>query len=162
MTNETGANAPNGYATMTDAIKLSGIAKSTFYEYLNKGTISSSLVNFKGKERKFIQHSEILRVFGKLHGGQTEQNEVIQNLSASTDDSELVRLRIELEKVRTEKDGLAEVLKEVRATKESLEKDKALFADMLKDANERVKLLEYRPGDQDKKKSSWLSRLFGQ
>lgn len=68
--------------TISEAIRQSGISRSTFYEkYIRPGKISVS----ESHGKKFIDSSEVLRVFGELKGHtekdireQTESNEVGQ------------------------------------------------------------------------------------
>jgi hypothetical protein len=152
MSKTSGQNTPEGYVVISEAVKLSGIARSTFYEYINTGRISVSTINFKGKDRKFVHHSEILRVFGSLSFEQSETNTIKQ---VETDVSELVRLR-------TENEGLRALLDEVRNGKMNAEQDKERFAKLLTESIATVKLLEFRvtPIENVKKIGffTWLKR----
>ena len=58
--------------SVSEAIKQSGVARSTFYsKYINKGLISVSVSDGK----KYIDSSELVRVFPNLEGRTTENNQ---------------------------------------------------------------------------------------
>ena len=75
--------------SISDAIKQSGVSRSSFYaKYVSKGLISVS----EDKGKKYIDTSELLRVFGELKGGQSEDclgqsNEDNLGLNFGLDDS---------------------------------------------------------------------------
>lgn len=57
--------------TVSEAIRQSGVSRSSFYaKYVNQGLISVSEDNGK----KYIDTSELLRVFGSLKGKQSTDN----------------------------------------------------------------------------------------
>ena len=68
--------------SVSDAIKQSGVARSTFYnKYINKGLISVSVSDGK----KYIDSSELVRVFPELDNrttknsqSDTESNSIVQ------------------------------------------------------------------------------------
>lgn len=188
MSNSTDKNAPEGYILISDAVRLSGVARSTFYDYISTKKIDTEIVNFKGKDKKFISNAEFARVFGETSGKQSaEQSEPNTSEQVRTPDveaSEVVRLR-------TENAVLLARLEEVRAANTTAERDKENLTKLLADSLATVKFLELRStetahliglrknGDipaqdvtpegvqdaqyvaQDEKKPGWLSRFFG-
>ncbi len=67
--------------SISEAIRRSGIGRTQFYsKYIKRGLISVSEEN----GRKFIDTSELLRVFGELKGEQVEDSSV-QSESNSTE-----------------------------------------------------------------------------
>lgn len=63
--------------SITEAARLAGIGRSSLYQtYINKGAIS---VSKDSAGKKFIETSELLRVFGELTGNTTEQTPDIQS-----------------------------------------------------------------------------------
>ena len=62
--------------SITEAAKLAGIGRSSLYQtYINKGAIS---VSKDSSGKKFIETSELIRVFGELGGNTSEQTPDIQ------------------------------------------------------------------------------------
>lgn len=75
--------------TITEAIKRSPIGKTQFYKkYVDTGTITVSVDN-SGK--KFIDSSELLRVFGEIQGEHPVNVREQSRVNSSELDSELVR-----------------------------------------------------------------------
>lgn len=93
--------------TITEAIKQSPIGKTYFYkQYIDTGKITVSVDN-SGK--KYIDSSEVLRVFGELKGDQVvnvqKQFTVSDTVLPKPVDSELVRmLREQIEDLKQDKD----------------------------------------------------------
>jgi hypothetical protein len=82
--------------SISEAIKQSGVARSTFYnKYLNKGLISISVVDNK----KYIDSSELVRVFPDLDIRTTE-NTQLNNESNSTEHPGNILLKMEIKLLR--------------------------------------------------------------
>lgn len=155
MPKNTEQNAPAGYLSIADAVKHSGLARSTVYQYIAAGKISVSIVNHRGRERKFIQAAEVLRVFGEPSTGQSETTREKHERTPPPDTSELIRLR-------TENEGLRAILSEVREARANAERDKERLAQLLADSMATVKLLEAKTAPaQAEKKKGLIGRLMG-
>ena len=155
MEKNSGQSAPAGYVNISDAIKQSNLARSTFYQYIDGGKISVSMVNFKGRERKFIQLSEMRRVFGEPSGKLFEKQTNRQDRTQSSDSIELAR-------IQAENDGLRAILSEVREARANAERDKERLAQLLADSMATVKLLEAKTAPvQSEKKKGLIGRLMG-
>ena len=75
--------------TITKAIEQSPIGKTHFYkQYIDTGKITVSVDN-AGK--KYIDSSELIRVFGELTEDVQEQPKVSDTVPAATEQSELVK-----------------------------------------------------------------------
>lgn len=60
--------------TITEAIKRSPVGKSQFYaKYVDEGLITISV---DGRDKKYVDSSELFRVFGTLDTGQSESVQV--------------------------------------------------------------------------------------
>ncbi len=181
MKNTGGQVAPNGFVLISEAVRLSGLARSTFYEYISAEKITVSVMNFRGKDKKFIALSELQKVFGNVSDSDTiEQpwtpdtsgqdqtlnpDTIEQPRTHSPDTSELVRLR-------QENAVLLARLEEVREAKASAERDKENLSHMLAKSLETVKFLELRSletaqllelrtvENKPEKKPGWFARLF--
>lgn len=82
--------------SVSDAIKQSGVARSTFYsKYINKGLISVSVSDGK----KYIDSSELVRVFPDLDN-RTTKNSPSDTKSYSVVHPENTLLRMELKLLR--------------------------------------------------------------
>ena len=86
--------------SISDAIKQSGVSRSSFYaKYVSKGLISVS----EDKGKKYIDTSELLRVFGELKHGQSEDSLGLSKkdnlgLDDSAKDEQIKLLKQQLEK----------------------------------------------------------------
>lgn len=185
MKNTGGQTAPEGFVLISEAVRLSGLARSTFYEYISAEKITVSVVNFRGKDKKFIALSELQKVFGNV-SGKPSDSDTIEHLRApdtsgqdqtlnpdtieqprthSPDTSELVRLR-------KENAVLLARLEEVREAKATAERDKENLSHLLAGSLETVKFLELRSMEtaqllalrtvenKPEKKPGFFARLF--
>ena len=86
--------------SVSEAIRRSGVSRSTFYaKYVNQGLISVS----EDKGKKYIDTSELLRVFGELKGEQSEDSvkQSVLDTSGSENtakDEQIALLKQQLEK----------------------------------------------------------------
>ena len=63
--------------SITEVARLAGIGRSSFYQtYINKGAIS---VSKDSSGKKFIETSELIRVFGELEDNTSGQTPDIQS-----------------------------------------------------------------------------------
>lgn len=82
--------------SVSEAIKQSGVARSTFYsKYINKGLISISVSDGK----KYIDSSELVRVFPEL-GNRTTKNSPSDTESNSVVHPENTLLKMEIKLLR--------------------------------------------------------------
>jgi len=120
--------------SITEAARLAGIGRSSFYQtYINKGAIS---VSKDSSGRKFIETSELMRVFGELGdntSGQTpdiqsqteERAEVLDVTATETaKDLEIKMLREQLEKTEQREQWLQSQVQNLTDTMKLLEAPK--------------------------------------
>ena len=98
--------------TITEAIKRSPIGKTYFYsQYIDTGKIT---VSVDGSGKKYIDSSELLRVFGEMKSAPPEQTvnvqeqpavgDTVQPNSESSEQAELIKeLREQIEDLKTDK-----------------------------------------------------------
>ncbi|MGB1011896.1 MAG: hypothetical protein ACPGVP_19440 [Thiolinea sp.] len=138
--------------SISEAIKLSGVSRGTFYrKYLNAGLISATQ-DHAGKKQ--IETSELLRVFGRLNGVQVhnsdslDNTEIEQSVQDGTEDKSATRKKqsnylAQLEQLHAEqlksKDTQIALLREQI---EGLKADKAFHQKQNSDLTETIKLLE--------------------
>ena len=80
--------------SVSEAIRQSGVSRSSFYaKFVNTGKIS---VSVDEHEKKFIDSSEVLRVFGTLKGKQSEDNPntVNENSLGVTEDAKDAQIKL--------------------------------------------------------------------
>jgi hypothetical protein len=80
--------------SISEAIRQSPIGKSQFYsKYIDGGLIT---VSVDGTGKKYIDSSELLRVFGEMTGKQSEevhkQSESDSTVKSDTEQSEVIKL----------------------------------------------------------------------
>jgi hypothetical protein len=96
--------------SITQASKAAQISRQTMYrKYINTGKISVELIN----EQKYIDTSELIRVFGVLHldGDMHPQPEAIKSDSPDNSKDQIIDLlKEQLEHERQEKKWLMEQL----------------------------------------------------
>ena len=120
--------------SITEAARLAGIGRSSFYQtYINKGAIS---VSKDSSGKKFIETSELIRVFGELEdntSGQTpeiqsqteERAEVLDVTATETaKDLEIQMLREQLEKSEQREQWLQSQVQNLTDTMKLLEAPK--------------------------------------
>ncbi len=113
--------------SISEAARLAGISRGSLYKsYLNKGVIS---VSSDSSGKKFIDTSELLRVFGELEGNSSEQPDDAQEST-----SEQLR-----EQVETAKDIEIKMLREQVS---ELKADKAFYQAQVTELTSTIKLLE--------------------
>ena len=89
--------------SITEAIKQSGVSRTHFYgKYINKGLISVS--EHGGK--KYIDSSELVRVFGELKGedAKTVQTQTESNAALQAE----IKLAVQTEQIKHLKEQLSE------------------------------------------------------
>ncbi|MGZ6393926.1 MAG: hypothetical protein ACXWQA_07000 [Pseudobdellovibrionaceae bacterium] len=153
MTETNKKDAPPGYITISEGIRLSGVARSTFYEHIKDGKISVSTLNFKGKEKKFLQVVDVLNVFGSVSENKQKTEQVEQQKTDFLSAVELAKAQVKIE-------GLETLIRELRQAKETAERDKEKFADLLAESMNTVKLLGAPTPAQVEKKRGLFARLF--
>ncbi len=116
--------------SITEAARLAGIGRSSFYQtYINKGAIS---VSKDSSGKKFIETSELIRVFGELGDNTTEQSkntedcaEVLAVTATETaKDLEIKVLREQLEKSEQREQWLQSQVQNLTDTMKLLEAPK--------------------------------------
>ena len=127
--------------SITEAIKLSGISRSSFYgKYIKQGVISLSA----GTDgRKEVDTSELLRVFGELQES-PKVSKVVQmdspkvskeNTFGQSENTEISLLKQQLqESEQREKAAVTQI--------EDLQKDKAWYQSQITGLTNSIKLLE--------------------
>ena len=153
MTESNKQDAPPGYMTISEGIRLSGVARSTFYGYIKDGKISVSTLNFKGKDKKFLQVVDVLAVFGNLSGNKQKIEHIEQ---PKTD----FLSALELAKAQAKIEGLEAVIRELRQAKDNAEQDKEKLSALLTESMSMVKLLGGKSPSQEEKKRGLFARLF--
>ena len=124
--------------TISKAIQLSGVSRSTFYtSYINKGRITVSTDN---DNKKYIDTSELLRVFGELQqDNQTKQ----QN---NTDKQPPVQDRTPESNNRkaliTENEQLKQQLEEARRREDEFSAREQWYQGQISNLTDSIKLLE--------------------
>ena len=120
--------------SITEAARLAGIGRSSFYQtYINKGAIS---VSKDSSGKKFIETSELIRVFGELGGNTSGQEPDIQSqtegcaevlgvtLEETARDLEIKMLREQLEKSEQREQWLQSQVQNLTDTVKLLEAPK--------------------------------------
>ena len=112
--------------TITKAIELSGVSRTHFYgKYINKGLISVSEANGK----KFIDSSELVRVFGELKGEDSKTVQTQTELNAGLQSEITIAVQ-------------AEQLKQQAAQIAKYEEREQQYIEREQYQRERMKLLE--------------------
>jgi hypothetical protein len=130
--------------TITEAIKRSPIGKTYFYkQYVDTGKITVS-VDHSGK--KYIDSSELLRVFGELKGEPTEQPVNVHEQFTVNDTEQLVNVHKQPAVNTTEQSNLssserqeqAELVKALREQIEDLKADKQFYQSQIVSLTNRL------------------------
>lgn len=117
--------------SISEAARLAGISRGSFYKsYIKKGAIS---VSSDSAGKKFIDTSELLRVFGELKGDRSEQ---VGDTQINTGEQVMEQSR---EQVETAKDVEIRMLREQI---EELRTDKQFYQTQVSELTSAVKLLE--------------------
>ncbi len=124
--------------TISKAIKLSGVSRSTFYtSYINQGKITVS----KDKDgKKCIDTSELLRVFGELQldtpvkqpNSSTEQLQIPQS-NTKYEDNQSLKVEVAL---------LKQQLEGARQREEEFSKREQWYQGQISNLTDSIKLLE--------------------
>ena len=117
--------------SISEAARLAGISRGGLYKsYLKKGVIS---VSTDSSGKKFIDTSELLRVFGELKGDSSEQSTGEQKYTGEQVQEQLK------EQVETARDIEIKMLREQVA---ELKADKAFYQTQVTELTSTMKLLE--------------------
>ena len=118
------------WVSITEAARLAGIGRSSFYQtYINKGAIS---VSKDSSGKKFIETSELIRVFGELGDNISGQSQNIEDRAEVLDvtatetakDLEIKVLREQLEKSEQREQWLQSQVQNLTDTMKLLEAPK--------------------------------------
>ena len=77
--------------SISEAIRMTGVSRSHFYnKYINKGLISVLVED----DKKLIDVSELIRVFGNVHVEGTDQEHIrtIGNINETSDKAKIIEL----------------------------------------------------------------------
>lgn len=77
--------------SISEAIRMAGVSRSHFYnKYINKGLISVQVEN----DKKLIEVSELIRVFGNIYVEDTnrEQIRTVENTNETSDKTKIIEL----------------------------------------------------------------------
>ena len=140
--------------SVTEALKLVSVSRTTIYADMEKGTLSYEL-NAKG--RKLIDVAELQRVYGTLENGDNPEQKQTPHLDTSQhngthpipteNDSEIVRLlKEQVELLQTE-------------VSVAREREQNLM-DMLKTEQQKTQQLMLPPPNTAKRPASKIRRLF--
>lgn len=133
--------------SISKAIKLAGVSRSTFYSsYINKGRVT---VSSDTNGKKYIDTSELIRVFGELQKDQPDtldsSPEHLTEQVRTPQKTELNELSIEVEKLRFESEQLKEQLSEARERE-------AWYKKQIDTLTETMRLLE---GPKNQERTWW-------
>lgn len=88
--------------SISEAIKMAGVSRATFYRYMETGKIS---IQVDGRGKKSVETSEIIRVFGeaskrpeKVSGDNLKQSVQIENVLVKQENQHLKEVLNRLEK----------------------------------------------------------------
>ena len=116
--------------SISEAARLAGISRGSLYKsYINKGVIS---VSTDSAGKKFIDTSELLRVFGELKGNRSEQftseqkytGEQVQEQVGTAQDIEIKMLREQVAELKADKAFYQTQVTELTSTMKLLEAPK--------------------------------------
>lgn len=133
--------------SVSEAIRLSPVARATFYRMLEKGEISSSV---DGRGKRSIDLSELQRVFGELKDKAVKKEskgvEQSQKLSEQTEMNEM-RLKIQFleQQLRDKSEQLSEVKEREKRAEERL--------DIV------LRQLEYKPTDKQSEPQGLMGKF---
>lgn len=120
--------------SISEAARLAGISRGGLYKtYLNKGVIS---VSTDSAGKKFIETSELLRVFGELKGNKGDRCELLPSEQEYTGKKPLEKLQ---ETMETAQDVEIKMLREQVA---ELKADKVFYQSQVTELTSTMKLLE--------------------
>ena len=77
--------------SISEAIRMAGVSRSHFYnKYINKGLISVQVED----DKKLIDVSELIRVFGDIHveNSSKEQIRTVEHIESTTDKNKIIEL----------------------------------------------------------------------
>ena len=138
--------------SMSEAIKLSGVGRTKFYEMKNNGEFS---VNTDNPKRPMIDTAELLRVFGELNSDQTEETEK----RTVADSTEIQTLRERLIQLETKNEGLSALLK---AKEEQIEREQESTREARERAMQAEQSYKLLIEDRTKEPKGFWQRLFSQ
>lgn len=133
---------------VSEAIKLAGVSRQTFYtKYLSSGIISTE-VDHQGK--KCIDTSELLRVFGDIKQDNIDKTEDMPNRHVLTPqkDSQVAALQVEVQLLR---ERMADKDDQIRKGEE---REQRLMA-QVENLTAVIKQIEHRTAQQEKPRGFW-------
>lgn len=77
--------------SISEAIRMAGVSRSHFYnKYINKGLISVQVED----DKKLIDVSELIRVFGNIHveNGSQEHISIVENIKDTSEKNKIIEL----------------------------------------------------------------------
>jgi hypothetical protein len=139
-----------------EASRLAGISRTNFYKnYINTGKISTLKDE---RDRPMVDISELLRVFGGLHGGITGLHD--ENTQDYTEKyTETPDLVVQLTELRAENRYLAERLAETQTILTKTEEREQWQRQHIEKLTDTLKLLE-APKQAEPEKKGFFKRLF--
>lgn len=142
------------FVSITEAIRLSGVSRATFYKkYLKEGKISTS---GDAKGRKRIDTAELIRVFGKLAG----DDQTIQVDNTKNDQEYSIRQKYTAleQQVRQLEKELKQAIsrgEELQKDKEALREDNKWHQSEISKLTDTVKLLEDKREEKKPSRRWW-------
>lgn len=142
------------FVSITEAIRLSGVSRATFYnKYLKQDQITVSR-NEKGK--KCIDTAELLRVFGKLVGDeQSIQVDNTKNDQKNTVGHDYTALRQQIEHLEQQLKQEISRGEELKRDKELLREDNNWYQQNINTLTDTIKLLEDKREDKKASRRWW-------
>ena len=135
-----------------EASRLAGISRTNFYKnYINTGKISTSKDE---QDRPMVDISEILRVFGRLHGEITSYT--VKHTETHTTPPDLV---VQLAELKAENRHLTERLAETQTILTKTEEREQWQRQHIEKLTDTLKLLE-APKQPEPKKKGFFKRFF--
>lgn len=137
--------------SISEAIKLSGVSRGTFYrKYLNEGVVS---VTKSTDGKKQIDTAELLRVFGQLSAGNDTKPDNTKNIQSgqygqhgqADHSAELEQLRKQLQEVKEN---------EQRLRDEFLDREN-WYRQQIEKQDDKIKLLEHHHLEQLSQSKWW-------
>jgi hypothetical protein len=135
---------------ITEAIKLSGVSRQTFYaKYIDQGRIT---VETGAKGKKCIDTAELIRAFGTID---------LDRLDNADRQDQTGQLDSKTAMLETEVKLLREQLNQAQEREQDARKREEWLQGQVDKLAQTVKLLEHKPEIQTGKKKGFLARLLG-
>lgn len=142
------------FVSISEAIRLSGVSRATFYnKYLKQGKVT---VSRDSKDKKCIDTSEILRVFGKLAGDeQPIQVDSTKEDQENTIGHDYTALRQQIEHLEQQLKQEISRGDELKRDKELLREDNNWYQQNINTLTDTIKLLEDKREDKNISSRWW-------